>query len=71
MSGNCCESSCNCGDNIPDHKMCMMSQPSNKFDVKKVMNLTSAPKYFCKCCGRTANEEANLCNPIKLTSEGK
>ncbi|NOR45182.1 MAG: hypothetical protein GQ534_06295 [Candidatus Delongbacteria bacterium] len=70
MSESCCESSCGCGNNIPEHKMCMQTQPTN-FNVGKVMKLTSNPKYFCKCCGRTANEKENLCNPTKLISEDK
>jgi|GEM_PF-2034600 len=70
MSSNCCEGSCSCDcSNIPEHKMCMQAQPANKFDFEKVMKLTSAPKYFCKCCGRTANEKANLCNPTELKKE--
>ncbi|MBU4487412.1 MAG: hypothetical protein KKD38_10845 [Candidatus Delongbacteria bacterium] len=68
MSKNCCEGTCDC-TNIPEHKMCMRAQPSNKFDFKKIMKLTSDPKYFCKCCGRTANEKENLCNPTKLINE--
>jgi hypothetical protein len=65
---NCCEGSCSCdcGGKIPAHKMCMQAQPANKFDFKKVMALTSDAKYFCKCCGRTANDKENLCNPVKL-----
>jgi hypothetical protein len=47
----------------------MQAQPANKFDFEKVMKLTSAPKYFCKCCGRTANEKENLCNPTELKKE--
>ncbi|MFO7810212.1 MAG: hypothetical protein R6V47_02425 [Candidatus Delongbacteria bacterium] len=68
---NCCEDSCECGcgGKIPGHKMCMQAQPANKFDFEKVMKMTSDPKYFCKCCGRTANEMENLCNPTELKKE--
>ena len=63
----CCEDTCQCDcSNIPSHKMCQLTQPALKFDIEKVKNLTSNPKFICKCCGRTANNEDNLCSPIPL-----
>lgn len=67
-SGACCGvgSSCGCGGKIPAHKMCQQASPPSKFDVEKVISLTNDPKYFCKCCGRTANDKENLCSPVDL-----
>lgn len=64
---SCCstESSC-CCTNMPENKMCMLTQPPQKFDMEKVKQLTSDPKFICRCCGRTANEEENLCIPTPL-----
>lgn len=46
--------------------MCQLAQPASGFDVEKVSKLTSNPKFFCTCCGRTANKKENLCSPVKL-----
>lgn len=71
MADSCCGDSVGCGDTIdcskiPEHKMCKMTQPMSKFDIEKVRALTSNPKYICRCCGRTANDKENLCNPVPL-----
>ena len=67
MSNSCCDDSCKCDcSNIPEYKMCQMSQPAHMFDLAKVKKLTSNPKFICKCCGRTANDEINLCSPSPL-----
>ena len=67
MENNCCSNRCGCGGNrIPSHRMCQLTQQANKFDLKKVKNLTSNPKLICRCCGRTANDKENLCSPEKL-----
>lgn len=71
MSDSCCDTDAECGcdvdcSNIPEHKMCRMTLPMNKFDLEKVKMLTSDPKHICRCCGRTANDKENLCNPIPL-----
>jgi hypothetical protein len=44
----------------------MMSSPPSNFDIEKVKALTSDPKYICTCCGRTANDNENLCSPVDL-----
>jgi hypothetical protein len=67
MADDCCSKDCGCDcSNIPDHKMCKLTEQSNKFDVEKIKKLTSNPKFICKCCGRTANNKNNLCNPASL-----
>lgn len=66
MGNACCSSSkCDC-ENIPKHKMCQLTQTIGNFDVEKVKELTSNPKFICTCCGRTANNKENLCSPIDL-----
>jgi len=67
MENTCCDDTCKCDcSNIPEHRMCQLTQPPHEFDLEKVKELTSNPKFICKCCGRTANNEENLCNPIPL-----
>ena len=67
MANECCPSDCGCDySNIPDNKMCKLTQPAQKFDLDKVKKLTSNPKFICKCCGRTANNKENLCSPAPL-----
>ena len=70
MGNNCCDtkSSCGCGcGNSRESKLCELTKPHNKFDMEKIIPLVNDPQYVCRCCGRLANKEENLCNPIKLT----
>ena len=68
MANNCCETSspCSCSGNR-ENKLCELTKPQNQFDMDKVVPLVNEPKHICRCCGRLANNEENLCNPIKLT----
>ena len=49
---------------VPDEEAPILSALKNNLD--KVKELTSDPKFICKCCGRTANDEENLCAPSPL-----
>ncbi len=63
----CCETKCRCsGDRDRSKHLCMLTKPSNNFDVNKIKKLVNNPKFICTCCGRAANEEKNLCNPVPL-----
>jgi hypothetical protein len=68
MANNCCDTSspCGCGGNR-ENKLCELTKPHNRFDMEKIIPLVNEPKHICRCCGRLANKEENLCNSIKLT----
>ena len=40
-------------------------------DGEAYVNLMSNPKYYCKRCGRVANEREYLCRPYPLVEENK
>jgi hypothetical protein len=71
MENSCCDtgSSCGCGceNNSRENKLCELTKPHNQFDMEKILPLINNPQYVCRCCGRLANKEESLCNPIKLT----
>jgi len=66
MANECCDGSQSCCDNVPENRMCRLAQPPNEFDLEKVAALASNPQFICRCCGRTANDKENLCNPAPL-----
>lgn len=67
MSESCCspESGC-CGQDASDNCICKLSQPAGRFDLVKVIELAKDPRFICKCCGRVAHDEENLCTPVPL-----
>ena len=38
----------------------------SKSKLEEVKELVSEPKFICFNCGRAANSDANLCNPMPL-----
>ncbi len=48
-----------------DHQahICMLAS-KDKFD--EIKNLTQNPQYICFNCGRVADSDKNLCNPMSL-----
>ena len=39
---------------------------ASKGELTKIMDLARAPKFICFNCGRVAECDANLCNPMLL-----
>lgn len=52
-------------------KMCSLSRAMRSTDGEAYVNLMSNPKYYCKRCGRVANEREYLCRPYPLVEENK
>ncbi len=48
-----------------DHQghLCVLSSKESLDELKK---LVRNPKYICFTCGRAADQEKNLCNPMPL-----
>jgi len=47
-------------------KMCAMSCCPCNLDLDKVKPLVKDAQFICKGCGRVANKEENLCQPVPL-----
>ena len=52
-------------------KMCSLARAMRSTDGEAYVNLMSNPKYYCKRCGRVANEREYLCRPYPLVEENK
>ncbi|TFG46449.1 MAG: hypothetical protein E4H40_07350 [Candidatus Brocadiia bacterium] len=48
------------------HLCYMVSQGFHLTDEKEYKALVRSPKFKCMHCGRAANSEGNLCEPVKL-----
>ncbi len=51
-----------CGEN----KLCALTCCSCNLDVERIKPLVNRPKFICESCGRVANSEANLCQPVPI-----
>ena len=51
-----------CGDD----KMCTLTCCPCHIDLGKIIGMVNNPKFICKSCGRVANEEKSLCQPISF-----
>jgi hypothetical protein len=51
-----------CGEN----KLCALTCCPCDLDVEKIKPLVKDAKFICQACGRGANSEANLCQPIPI-----
>jgi hypothetical protein len=47
--------------------MCALACCPGNLDLEKVKPMVNAPKFICKSCGRVANEEKHLCQPVPLS----
>jgi len=55
-------SECRCSEAHTGHLCVLVSQ--GKFDT--IRELVKQPKFMCFNCGRVADEEQHLCNPMPL-----
>ncbi len=49
-------------------KMCALTCCPCAVDVEALKPLVNQPRFICEACGRVANEEKNLCKPVKMES---
>ena len=45
-------------------------QLAEKRQMEKIKQLTNAPQFLCANCGRAANSDENLCNPVDIGQAG-
>jgi len=48
-----------------------MCKISPKDDYNKFIESIQNPKFYCKSCGRVANQEKRLCKPEKIPDRKK
>lgn len=58
-------SNCN-SDSFTEHLCYIVSQNLHISEPKKFENIVINPKFKCQICGRVANGESNLCEPVKI-----
>ncbi len=51
-----------CSGNHPGH-LCVLASAKRFEEIK---TLTQEPKFICFNCGRVADKESNLCNPMPM-----
>ena len=51
-----------CGPNHEGH-ICVLA---SKGEFEEIKQITKDPKFICFNCGRVANSQDNLCNPMPL-----
>lgn len=54
------------GEAHHEKKMCALSCCPCNLDLNKIKPLVNDAKFICKSCGRVANSEENLCQPVPL-----
>ena len=47
---------------------CDLSKDYIAKNMDEMISLVDNPKYICRKCARTANEETHLCKPVKMKS---
>ncbi len=54
---------------MADKKMCKIVQKidfENKRETEKLVEIIKETKFYCKKCGRVANDKELLCRPEKI-----
>lgn len=59
------EQTCKCGDKHQGH-LCVLH---SKGLTDQIACVTNAPTVVCFTCGREANSEENVCNPMPLENK--
>ena len=47
-------------------KLCKWSKSKYTKDLKVLREIVQEPEFYCKDCGRVANDKKLLCKPAKL-----
>ncbi len=51
-------------------KMCQICKKElKKKDVAEFLEMVKGADFFCKKCGRVANEKSRLCKPVKISKK--